>query len=114
MPKIPDKLKSAIGVTARWALNLLAGMILGKLVAHNVLTPDQTKIILSSPEWLFIVGSAVIGAPTLVWGLFVKVKAWYKLKMALNAEAGTSMAQIKKSVDQAKVTTVIKEGLTLQ
>jgi hypothetical protein len=96
-------LPSIIGTLIRWLLT--SGIAF--LLAHKVLTQEQA----SEVNITAIVTWAVPLLIPLLWALWVRLRSKFKLKLALNMNAGSTEAQVDKVVAQTNTSTIIKSAL---
>jgi len=82
---IPELFKSVTGSVVRWLLTSTFAV----LVAHNVITNDQSNAVL-----LWLTGAVAV----LLWGIVQKLRAWTKLDAALGLPANSTVEDQNKSL----------------
>ncbi len=108
---IPSLLVSALGTFARWLLNILFGLAAGYLITHNLLTTEQAQTVQQSPAY-FAIATLVAGTlSTLLWAIYVKARARYRLLVATIAQPGTSVASVKEAVKERSVMETLQPNL---
>lgn len=110
---MPTILLSIVGAVVRWALTLVAGLILGALAKYALLSTEQVQAIMASNEFLALTVLITTALGTVLWSIYQKYRGHFKLLVALDLPPGSTVQDVKDVVSVTPVAQIVSPSKDL-